>query len=150
MRGRRSMVLGLSALYAGSSEIQGAESVMGGLQAAALAVIVLSVWGLSKPFKGRLSAWGIAAVSAALVCARPSLEPLIILGFGIWRLFLFQSERGATDVGVQFSQLWLHEISELVVLQYFMPLHIIVVVSFLDLIPVSGSKTKVRRSPSER
>jgi hypothetical protein len=33
---------------------------------------------------------------------------LIIFGFGVWRLFFFHSERGATDVGIQFSQLRLY------------------------------------------
>jgi len=38
---------------------------------------------------------------------------LIILGFGIWQLFFFESERGATDVAVQFSQFKLYPLQTL-------------------------------------
>jgi hypothetical protein len=38
---------------------------------------------------------------------------LIIVGFGIWRLFFFHSERGATDVDLQFSQFRLYPLQTL-------------------------------------
>lgn len=38
---------------------------------------------------------------------------LIIFGFGIWRLFFFHSERGATDVDLQFSQFRLYPLQTL-------------------------------------
>jgi hypothetical protein len=38
---------------------------------------------------------------------------LIMLGFGIWRLFFFHSERGATDVDLQFSQFRLYPLQTL-------------------------------------
>jgi chromate transporter len=79
------MVLGLSALYADTGAVQaaGVAAALGGLQAAALSVILFSTWGLGRAYRGRASAWAVAALSAAVVLWRPSYEPLMILGAGL-------------------------------------------------------------------
>ena len=89
------MVLGLSILYKNTGIVSRVGSFLLGLQAAALAVIVLSTWMLSKPFRRIPSAWAIAAASTGLVFVLPSWEPLVILGFGFFGVML--SRKAGTE-----------------------------------------------------
>ena len=81
------MVLGLSMIYADTGAVKSLGSVLSGLQAAALAIIVLSTWNLSKPYRDELRAWGIFAVSGVIIYFRPGVEPLVILAFGLLGAF---------------------------------------------------------------
>lgn len=81
------MVLALSFLYADTSLVRDAGAALIGLQAGALAVILLSTWGLARPYRRVTRAWVIVALSAAVVAWRPALEPLVILGSGAIGVF---------------------------------------------------------------
>lgn len=77
------LMLALSAWYVRLPVTHSAASVLGGMQVAALIVIFFSVYQLSKPYRSKPEAWVIAAVSAAVTCAWPGWEPLMILGWGM-------------------------------------------------------------------
>lgn len=93
------MVLGLSAIYRYSGAVGRAGAFLSGLQAAALAVILLSVWTLGKPYRRDVRAWGICAASAGIVSARPGWEPLVILSAGLAGAFWRSRKVGAPTAG---------------------------------------------------
>jgi chromate transporter len=89
------MVLGFSYLYIHSHLVQGATSVFAGMQAGALAVILLSAYQLSASYRRKLSAWVIVPLSGILIYLFPGIEPLAILGCGLAGAFWYGSRARA-------------------------------------------------------
>ena len=79
------LVLGLSVAYESmaSSKPFWFEPLFSGLQAGALGVIFASTFSLAKPYRKKLSAWGIALASAGVIGWAPRLEPWVIFAFGL-------------------------------------------------------------------
>lgn len=78
------LLLVLSYIYfhlGARSELSG---FLGGMQLGTLAVILISVIGLSTPYRRSIEAWVIALISAVLIQTSPSLEPFWILLAGAY------------------------------------------------------------------
>ncbi|HAR43560.1 MAG TPA: hypothetical protein DCS07_13185 [Bdellovibrionales bacterium] len=83
------MVLGLGYFYGQFSTTGGLGAAFQGMQAAALAIILLSAWRLGQPYAQERLAWGVAVLSALFTYWQPRWEPLIILGFGLLGAIVF-------------------------------------------------------------
>jgi chromate transporter len=92
------LVLALSVAYVKSGQVSEIRGLLTGLQIGALAVILLSVEQMSRHYWKKTSAWGIAAISTALIFERPRWEPIIILVFGLAGAFLFSRTARAKGV----------------------------------------------------
>lgn len=77
-------VLILSWIYVRSSVVSQASGLFDGMQSAALAVILLSVLQLSKPYVASSKAWTLAILCGILTWYFPSWEPLYILAAGVF------------------------------------------------------------------
>ena len=77
------MMLTIAAFYNSIGQFSWTRPVLFGMQAAAIGVIIDSVWKLARPYKIRISFWVIAVLAGALTFWRPSSEPLVIIGAGI-------------------------------------------------------------------
>jgi len=77
------IVLGLSWVYVSTGFIQKASGVLFGMQAAALAVIMVSTLQLSRPYKSIPRAWVVGAIALLITLVQPSIEPLVILASGL-------------------------------------------------------------------
>jgi chromate transporter len=97
------MVLALSYLYKNSGAVQSASPILLGLQAAALAVIVMSTWQLGRPYRTDLRAWGIIALSSVIVYLHAGWEPLVILSFGAMGIFLAKLKAGSAKASTPAS-----------------------------------------------
>jgi len=77
------MMLGLGAFYETAAELSWTRPILFGMQAAALGVILDSIWRLAKPYKKRNVFWIVAVFAAVVTSFKPSYEPLVILGSGL-------------------------------------------------------------------
>ncbi len=81
------LVIAFSAIYVELGDRVGSSGILKGMQAGALAVILLSVVQLARPYlKVRSTVFrsvGIALVAAVICWIHPRFEPLIILAFGL-------------------------------------------------------------------
>jgi chromate transporter len=77
------LVLTLSYFYVHSTMVHGAAGLFLGMQAGALAVILISTYQLAKPYKTKLDAWLITLISMVTIYFHPGWEPLVIFGFGV-------------------------------------------------------------------
>jgi chromate transporter len=76
------IVLAVSYLYLHSGEVPGSHALFGGMQAGALAVILISTVQLGQHYRDRLDAWMIVLMSTILIWVVPRWEPVVILVFG--------------------------------------------------------------------
>ena len=90
MGGSLSILLGL--LYLGLVEYEA------GFELMRLTILFILVGRVTQNFRDRM----IATIKLWIPYS------IILLGFGIWRVFIFQAERQATDVSAQFEQLTLY------------------------------------------
>jgi chromate transporter len=77
------LVLGISIAYTHFHDVPKANKLFSGMQVAALVVILESVFRMSKPYRRKVRSILIALTSAFFIFYKPSIEPLVILGFGL-------------------------------------------------------------------
>ncbi|MEW6057741.1 MAG: chromate efflux transporter [Bdellovibrionota bacterium] len=98
------MMVGLAAFYASVESFAWSKPILFGMQAAALGVILDGLWRLAQPLVRERSFW-VTTLSAALITLyKPSLEPIAIVGsglFGVW--FLAYQTTRKDKVGKLFS-----------------------------------------------
>jgi chromate transporter len=94
------IMLVFSVFYAEVSKVPALTSALSGMQAAALAVILISAAQLAKPYKHQPPAYVIGILSAALVSVAPSWEPLAILVAGVFGVIV---ARRASQLGAFFA-----------------------------------------------
>lgn len=82
------MMIALAAFYTSIESLSWTRPILFGMQAAALGVIADGIWRLARPYKTRGLFWVLALLACAFTCLKPSIEPLVILGFGIAGVFL--------------------------------------------------------------
>ena len=83
------LVLGISIAYERFQSVPRAERLFSGMQVAALVVILDSVLRMARPYRSEKRSIVIAIISCIAIVFRPSIEPLVILGFGILGAFSF-------------------------------------------------------------
>ena len=83
------LVLGFGFFYGQFSNQSGWGAVFHAMEAAALAVILLSAWRLGHPYARNRWAWFAALISGILTYWQPRWEPLIILGLGLMGASVF-------------------------------------------------------------
>ncbi len=94
------IMLGFGLFYAEMSGAPTWERVLVGMQAGALAVILISAAQLAKPYRAIPRAWAIGAISALLVLGAPAWEPLIILGAGLLGVALSRPRAHGLGLGM--------------------------------------------------
>jgi chromate transporter len=102
------IVLGLSYLYVYSGVVQKFSPAFSAIQASAIAVILLSVIQLGRPYKSQLLSWIIGLLSATAIVIRPGWEPGIILFWGILGAALYSryTPKKAAVLGIGVGGLW--------------------------------------------
>lgn len=99
------LVLLFSYVYTRTGVVQKYQPLFTGMQSGALAVILLSTIQLGRPYRKDTRAWLVAAISAVVVLARPSFEPLVILAAGLLGIWLSREPRSNRALGVAFPVL---------------------------------------------
>lgn len=89
------MMLALAAFYDSVEALRWTGPMMNGMQAAAIGVILESVWQLAQPFRARAPFWLVAAAAGAITMWRPSIEPIVIVGAGILGVVVYQANPSA-------------------------------------------------------
>ena len=84
------MMLTLGMFYTSVQALPWSKALFFGMQSAALGVILDSIWRLAKPYRPNIMFWVMAALSCALACWRPSLEPIVIVGSGVFGVLLLK------------------------------------------------------------
>ncbi|MDD4972791.1 MAG: chromate efflux transporter [Bacteriovorax sp.] len=92
-----------SLFFKSMSEIEGTSSVLVGMQVAALGVILGSLKGLVKNNMKDFFFWVLVFVSGAINFYHPSIEPIIIIGFGLMIVAFKQWQRNPTSHLTLFS-----------------------------------------------
>lgn len=92
------MMIGIAAFYSSIEQFAWTRPILFGMQAAAIGVIIDSVWKLARPYKNLTSFWIIALLAAALTFWWPSSEPLVIIGAGILGTLVMKFAKGGTFV----------------------------------------------------
>lgn len=83
-----------SAFFSSISELAFTKALMLGMQVSALGVILGSLKGLMKNYMKEIFFWVLVAIAGAINYKNPSLEPVVIIGFGIMLIFLRQMNHG--------------------------------------------------------
>lgn len=73
----------LAAFYTRVARASWMETTLFGMQSAAIGVILASVWGIATPYRHNLVFLIVVVAAAAITTIKASLEPLVIIGFGI-------------------------------------------------------------------
>lgn len=81
------LVMGLSALYLRGGGIAGMDALFGGFQIGVLAIIFLSVWNMSRPYRSGFRNWLLIGVATLVIGRYPRLEPFFIIGAGLFGVF---------------------------------------------------------------
>ena len=81
------MMVLLGSFYGSFAAAPETKTVLFGVQCAAFGVIAESALRLARPYQKSLRFWIMAILSAAVTLWRPSLEPLVILGAGLFGAF---------------------------------------------------------------
>lgn len=84
------MMIALAAFYTSIESLKWTESVMLGMQATAVGVILESIWKLAQPYRGERAFW-IAAIAGAFITVwKPALEPAAIIGAGVLGMMIMR------------------------------------------------------------
>jgi chromate transporter len=92
-----------SLFFKSMSELSGTATVLLGMQVAALGVILGSLKGLVKNNMKDFFFWILVLVSGAINFNHPSIEPIIIIGFGLMIVAFKQWQRKSTATMTLFS-----------------------------------------------
>lgn len=84
------MMVALAAFYSSIESIKWTESLMFGMQAAAVGVILESIWKLAQPYKRERAFWISATIGAFITVWKPALEPVAIIGAGTLGLMIMR------------------------------------------------------------
>ncbi|MBI3555205.1 MAG: chromate efflux transporter [Deltaproteobacteria bacterium] len=84
------MMLCLGVFYTSVQSLAWSKALFFGMQSAALGVIVESVWRLSKPYRLEFMFWVMAVLACLLATLRPSIEPLVIIGSGLFGILIMK------------------------------------------------------------
>lgn len=89
------LMMGLSVLYvdfARSSSLTSLAPLLSGFQIGVLAIILMSVWNMSKVYQKGYRNWILISLSAVTIGMSPRLEPFCILSAGLIGVFLARNQ----------------------------------------------------------
>lgn len=83
------MMILLGVFYASIRELAWSKSLLLGMQAAAIGVILDGTWRLTASYRGEPAFWAVALLAGIVTLVKPAAEPVVILGAGLLGVLSF-------------------------------------------------------------